>query len=139
MFTAKRGNAIRQALIDSYGEFAEGAPQEMNIAGAKEYLTTSIARLPRVQFDVVEAALPSGVSQSISALLPEPIYIPAVKNLSDDLKTVNGTLNLTRVYRLWHIESDPPEFTAKYGPRRTPITVEGGHSHGDCGHLKMAA
>jgi RNA-directed DNA polymerase len=29
--------------------------------------------------------------------------------------------------------------TAKYGRRRTPITVEGGHSHGDCGHLKMAA
>jgi 5-methyltetrahydropteroyltriglutamate--homocysteine methyltransferase len=28
---------------------------------------------------------------------------------------------------------------AKYGRRRTPITVEGGHSHGDCGHLKMAA
>ena len=29
--------------------------------------------------------------------------------------------------------------TAEYGRRRTPITVEGGHSHGDCGHLKMAA
>ena len=32
-----------------------------------------------------------------------------------------------------------PMFGAKYGRRRTPITVEGGHSHGDCGHLKMAA
>ena len=29
--------------------------------------------------------------------------------------------------------------SAKYGRTRTPITVEGGHSHGDCGHLKMAA
>ena len=28
---------------------------------------------------------------------------------------------------------------AKYGRRRTANTVEGGHSHGDCGHLKMAA
>ena len=28
---------------------------------------------------------------------------------------------------------------AQNGRRRTPITVEGGHSHGDCGHLKMAA
>ncbi len=28
---------------------------------------------------------------------------------------------------------------ANSGPRRTPITVEGGHAHGDCGHLVIAA
>jgi hypothetical protein len=28
---------------------------------------------------------------------------------------------------------------AKSGPRRPPITVEGGHSHGDCGQQVMAA
>jgi hypothetical protein len=27
---------------------------------------------------------------------------------------VNGTLNLTRVYRLWHIESDPPALSASF-------------------------
>jgi hypothetical protein len=27
---------------------------------------------------------------------------------------VNGTLNLTRVYRLWHIETDPPAHAASF-------------------------
>jgi hypothetical protein len=32
-----------------------------------------------------------------------------------------------------------PVFGAKCGRRRIPITVEGGHAHGNYGHLKMAA
>jgi hypothetical protein len=31
------------------------------------------------------------------------------------------------------------QFDAKSGPKRPPITVEGGHSHGDCGQQVMAA
>ena len=32
-----------------------------------------------------------------------------------------------------------PFLNAKSGPRRTPVTVESGHSYGDCGHLVIAA
>jgi hypothetical protein len=43
------------------------------------------------QFEMAEAPLPSGIASSISALIPEAIYIPAVKNLTDDLKTSQST------------------------------------------------
>ena len=91
VFAGKKGPAVRKALADNYPEFTDGAPEAPNITGAKEYLAACIARLPRDQFVSEESPLPSGVSQSISALLPEPIYIPAVKNLTDDLKTSQST------------------------------------------------
>jgi putative ATP-dependent endonuclease of the OLD family len=40
---------------------------------------------------MIEGPLPTGISSSIATLLPEPIYIPAVKNFGDDLKTSQST------------------------------------------------
>ncbi|WP_296200968.1 ATP-dependent endonuclease [uncultured Hyphomicrobium sp.] len=91
VFKGKQGNAVRQALIENYPEFAEDAPAALNIGGAKQYLAEKLAQLPADQFQLAEGPLPTGASASISALLPEPIYIPAVKNLSDDLKTTQST------------------------------------------------
>lgn len=91
VFKGKQGNAVREALVESYPEFADDAPNPLNITRAKEHLAGKIAALPADQFARADAPLPSGVSQSISALLPEPIYIPAVKNLADDLKTTQST------------------------------------------------
>lgn len=91
VFANKRGAAVRRALEESYPEFQDGAAAELNVGGAKAHIKARIAELPRDQFLPVEGALPTGVSASISALLPEPIYIPAVKNLSDDLKTSQST------------------------------------------------
>jgi len=91
VFANKRGAAVRRALEESYPEFQDGAAAELNVGGAKAHIKARIAELPRDQFLSVEGALPTGVSASISALLPEPIYIPAVKNLSDDLKTSQST------------------------------------------------
>jgi len=91
-FANKRvAGAILQALNENYPEFAEGAPQEPNIGSAKAHIKARIAALPRDCFQPYEGALPTGVSASVSALLPEPIYIPAVKNLTDDLKTTQST------------------------------------------------
>lgn len=91
VFANKRGAAVRRALEENYPEFGDGTPADLNVGGAKAHLKARIAELPRDQFLPVEGALPTGASASISALLPEPIYIPAVKNLSDDLKTSQST------------------------------------------------
>ncbi|MEZ5898514.1 MAG: AAA family ATPase [Hyphomicrobiaceae bacterium] len=91
VFANKRGAAVRRALEESYAEFAGDAPDELNIGAAKAHIKEHISRLPQDQFEAVEAPLPTGVSASVTALLPEPIYIPAVKNLSDDLKTSQST------------------------------------------------
>jgi hypothetical protein len=91
VFQGKRGNAVRQALAESYPEFATDAPENLNITAAKHHLAEKIRALPIDQFALEEGPLPSGISSSVEALLPEPIYIPAVKNLADDLKTSQST------------------------------------------------
>lgn len=87
----KRGAAVRQVILDQYPEFAGQCPEGLNVSTAKQYLSECIRQLPRNLFSMKEAPLPSGISSSITALLPEPIYIPAVKNLTDDLKTSQST------------------------------------------------
>lgn len=91
VFQGRRGNAVRDALVENYPEFAEGAPAGLNITTAKQLLSERIRDLPRDHFTMQEGPLPSGISSSISSLVPEPIYIPAVKNLADDLKTSQST------------------------------------------------
>ncbi len=86
-----RGAAVAAAVQELTPEFSDGLPNGANITGAKEYLANRIAALPADQFDLVEGALPTGIASSIANLIPEPIYIPAVKNLGDDLKTAQST------------------------------------------------
>jgi putative ATP-dependent endonuclease of OLD family len=106
----KRNAAIRQAIVENYPEFASDCPTEMNMAAAKQYLSDRIRGLPREQFEVSEGPLPSGITSSITTLLPEPIYIPAVKNLADDLKT-SQTTSFGRLLGLL-LEDMAPDLTA---------------------------
>jgi len=91
-FSGKRGAATREALCESYPEFAATVPAGLATIGAcKAHLNGCIAGLGADQFEMAGAPLPSGIASSISTLLPEAIYIPAVKNLTDDLKTSQST------------------------------------------------
>ena len=91
LLKGKKGNAVSAAVISQFPEFAAEIPADLNITAAKSYLRERIGNLPLASFEFSEGPLPSGIASSISALLPEPIYIPAVKNLSDDLKTSQST------------------------------------------------
>jgi putative ATP-dependent endonuclease of the OLD family len=93
VFKGKRGaNAIRAAMEQSYPEFAANAPEELNTIGnAKDYLQQCLAGLDEEALEMADGPLPSGMAPSITALIPEPIYIPAVKNLADDMKTTQST------------------------------------------------
>ena len=46
-----------------------------------------VSTLDEDLFESHDIPLPTGIDNSIRSILPEPIYIPAVKDLSDDLKT----------------------------------------------------
>lgn len=87
----KRGGAIRQVVVDEYPEFAAEAGNLGTIGDAKAFLQEKIDGLGPEQFEIAEVPLPSGISSSISNLLPEPIYIPAVRNLGDEMKTSQST------------------------------------------------
>jgi predicted ATP-dependent endonuclease of OLD family len=91
LLKGKKGNAVNAAVTAQFPEFAANLPADLNITSAKAYLREQISNRPPESFEFSEGPLPSGIASSISALLPEPIYIPAVKNLSDDLKTSQST------------------------------------------------
>lgn len=91
LLKGKKGNAVSAAITAQFPEFAANLPADLNITSAKAYLRQQIGNRPPESFEFSEGPLPSGIASSISALLPEPIYIPAVKNLSDDLKTSQST------------------------------------------------
>tara|TARA_R110002049_G_scaffold82607_4_gene210098 strand:- start:680 stop:2476 length:1797 start_codon:yes stop_codon:yes gene_type:complete len=76
-------------------------PDTVNQKKCKEVINAHIDNLTAEELELGESPLPSGISQSISNLLPEAIYIPAVKNLEEDARFVNnkGT-SFTKIIQL---------------------------------------
>ena len=81
----------RTVIEEHYPEFLDNLPDNSSPAQAKTYLNGRVNEMDGDQFEYVDTTLPSGIPSSISALVPEPIYIPAVKNFEDDLKTTQST------------------------------------------------
>ncbi len=50
-----------------------------------------VSSLPPEEMAEGESKLPTGIDRSISALLPDVIYIPAVKELNDEVKTTDSS------------------------------------------------
>lgn len=81
----------RTAIESHYPEFLENLPDNCTLKNTKEYLSDCIKNMDNSQFKYEPKPLPSGIPSSISVFLPEPIYIPAVKNFEDDLKITQST------------------------------------------------
>lgn len=86
IFYKKKGGEIEEILRSIYPEviFSEAVTSQKQ---AKEIIQAFIDGLDDDQKIEVEIDLPTGIDNSIRALLPEPILIPAVKDLSDDMST----------------------------------------------------
>lgn len=89
VFKNKKGKEIGEALLASYGETTtpEAAAAITTQKAGKEIVQQYIERLPPEQMMLADSPLPTGIDNSIRAILPEPVYIPAVKDLTDELKT----------------------------------------------------
>jgi putative ATP-dependent endonuclease of the OLD family len=85
-FSEKRGDEISETLRAEYPEI-ELSEEVTTQRRAKELIQDFIDDLDDAYKVEVEADLPPGFDNSIKKLLPEPIYIPAVKDLSDDMST----------------------------------------------------
>ncbi|HMO04375.1 MAG TPA: AAA family ATPase [Kiritimatiellia bacterium] len=89
IFKGKKGREIAEVLLAVYPEVA---PREVAFAAttqkaAKDLIQHYILALPADQTTLSDIPLPTGIDNSIRSVLPEPVYIPAVKDLMDDLKT----------------------------------------------------
>jgi len=74
-------------LASLFPEIVGKADAKTNQNRARELIQEIADRIPDDKKRDEESDLPSGIDNSIRPFLPEPIYIPGVKDLSDDMKT----------------------------------------------------
>ncbi|MDG7000326.1 MAG: ATP-dependent endonuclease [Nitrososphaerota archaeon] len=87
----KAGSAFAKEVVDRFPELDGKLTNQMNQANVRQEIDELANSMPTEQKESTECSLPTGIPESISALLPDPIYIQAVKDLRDDVKTTEST------------------------------------------------
>ena len=81
---------VTQAL-NSFPELNGFINATMNQEAIRQRIQDLANALPENLKAYFDLPLPTGIDRSILPMLPEPIYIPAVKDLADDIKTTEST------------------------------------------------
>jgi len=87
----RAGKPLADAVVACFPELEGTATSATSPSEMRAAIEQLAERLPDEQKAVVDAELPTGIDRSISAMLPERIYVPAVKDLRDDVKTTEST------------------------------------------------
>lgn len=87
----KAGKAFAAEVIAAFPELTDSVTATMNQGDVRLAIQTLSDSLPDDQKQLVDLTLPTGIDESVVALLPEVLYIPAVKDLSDEVKTAQST------------------------------------------------
>lgn len=82
-----KGAALRDSVIDRFPELAASLPPRPTQAQVREKIQSLADSLSPDSKEERFIVLPTGLDKSILPMLPERIYIPAVKDLSDETKT----------------------------------------------------
>jgi len=92
VFKGKKPKEVGETLLAFYPETTDDATAKAVTTqkAAKEIIQAYISNLPADQLVLKDVALPTGIDNSIRSILPEPVYIAAVKDLSDELKTAES-------------------------------------------------
>ncbi len=83
----QRGNALNEAVKAHLPEYSERFNGATTQSAIKEIINQIINEMDASQLTEKEQPLPTGIPNSIKSLLPEPILIPAFKDVTDDIKT----------------------------------------------------
>lgn len=87
----RAGQAFVDRVVDVFPELDGQVDTTMNQDAMKGKIQAFGDTLPDDQKVATDHALPTGIDKSINPMLPDPIYIPAVKDLADDIKTSEST------------------------------------------------
>lgn len=84
----KNGKDVENYLATVYPELTQDQISGVSTQKAAKQLIEGLAsNLSPDEHVLEESDLPTGIASSVSALLPEPIYVPAVKDFADEIKT----------------------------------------------------
>lgn len=87
----KPSPALAKEVINVFPELADKVSASSNLGEIRTCIQALADSLPDERKELVDAALKTGIDKSIDALFPEVIYIPAVKDLMDDIKIKEST------------------------------------------------
>jgi hypothetical protein len=85
------GQALVSKVTQEFPELNGVIDTSMNQDSVKQKIQDLADTLPNDQKTSADQPLPTGIDKSIEPMLPSPIYIPAVKDLADDIKTTEST------------------------------------------------
>jgi hypothetical protein len=91
LVTGKKPGQLKDAVLGSFPELAGQISSSLTQKAAKELIEQLGNDLPAVEKEMRFIALPTGIDKSVIPMLPERIYIPAVKDLSDDTKAAESS------------------------------------------------
>jgi putative ATP-dependent endonuclease of OLD family len=83
----KKGGPLKEAVLKIFPELAGKVTGSSTQTAVKKMVQTLGAALPPEAKEMRFTSLPTGLDKSVTPMLPERIYIPAVKDLADDTKT----------------------------------------------------
>lgn len=87
LLKGKKGKDISGSLINLFPEYEAKLKNFQTQKEAYAKLDEIISDLPPEEMEIKLSSLPTGIENSITRFLPEPIYIAAVKDLKDDVKS----------------------------------------------------
>lgn len=86
----KKHPQLREAAVAQLPELDEVLGDKPTLTAIRAKREELIAALPVEEMKLREAALPTGISSALTPLLPEVIYIEAVKDASAEVKTTDA-------------------------------------------------
>lgn len=87
----RAGQTFVNKVVQVFPELNSIVDTTMNQDAIKQKIQELADSLPNDQKTAADQPLPTGIDKSIEPMLPDPIYIPAVKDLADDIKTTEST------------------------------------------------
>lgn len=90
MMTGNRGAALRAAVVAEITELDAILPAAPTQAIVREELGELIKALPPEKLTLRDKPLGTGIEAGLKSFLPEPIYIEAVKDVADEVKTTDA-------------------------------------------------
>ena len=91
LVTGKKPGQLKDAVLVSFPELADQINSTLTQKAARELIEQLGIGLPLVEKEMRFIALPTGIDKSVIPMLPERIYIPAVKDLSDETKAAESS------------------------------------------------
>jgi hypothetical protein len=85
------GKSFVDKVIAEFPELEKRIDEAMNQDRIKQAIQDLANSMPDTEKVLIDQPLPTGLENSILPMLPDPIYIPAVKDLADDIKTTEST------------------------------------------------